>query len=213
MLYATSTKKGTGVELFGEENALVSLHETLHFLCGISESDLDRHEHALSLAYEIRKAFERQRLCRSTESGELLGTQLAWPHLLFYTAYFRHLAGYRATTKEHQDRLAALENAVESALVGYDAKVGSEVISLYPCIGSVASNFYAGYVEDITYSWLYDSGSGKMRFRRLPALVRALHIFSTQYQQYAMMLEREAKKLGCSPRQLQDTREWPEIEW
>src|SRR5690606_41574235 len=115
MLYSQSTKKGTGIELFGHRDDLVSLHETLHFLCGEFDDELDRHEHALSLAYEIRKAFEWQRLQRASEHGELLGTQLTWPHVIFYTSYFRQLAGFRATTKEHQANLTRLEYGVWSS--------------------------------------------------------------------------------------------------
>ncbi len=213
MLHAISTKKGTGIELFGHRDDLESLHDTLHFLCGDSETDLDRHEHALSLAYEIRKAFEGQRLNRDSEYGELFGTQLTWPHVIFYTSYFRHLAGYRSTNKEHQANLARLEFCVESSLVEYDAKIGLEVVSLYSGIGAAGANFYAGYVSDIIYTWLYDSGHGKMRFRRLPVLVQSLHVSAPQYRLYALTLEREAKKHGCSPHQLSDSRDWPEIEW
>lgn len=214
MLQAKSTKKGTGIKLLGHRDDLESLHETLHFLCGETEAEIDRHEHALSLAYEVRKAFEGQRLHSNNNDGEqLFGTQLTWPHVLFYASYFRQLAGYRPTNKEHQANLARLEYCIESALVEYDAKIGLEVISLYPGIATVEANFYAGYVPDITYTWLYDSGQGKMRFRRLPVFIQSLHIMSPGYQQYAMMLEREAKKHGCSPHQLQDARDWPEIEW
>lgn len=213
MLYATPTKKGTGMELFGHRDDLENLHETLHFLCGESEGELDRNEHALSLAYEIRKAFEGQREQRNSEYGELFGTRLTWPHVIFYTSYFRQLAGYRSTNKEHLSNLARLEHCVESALVEYDPKAGLEVISTYPAIGAIPPNFYDDYISDVIYSFLYDSGSGKMRFRRLPVLIRSLYPMSPEYRQYAAMLEREAKKHGCSPRQLRDAREWPEIEW
>ena len=118
MLYAIPTKKGTGVKLFGHSDDLKNLHETLHFLCGESEAELDRNEHALSVAYEIRKAFEGQRERQNSESGELFGTRLTWPHIIFYTSYFRQLAGYRSANKEHQSNLARLEYCVESAIRG-----------------------------------------------------------------------------------------------
>ena len=213
MLYAAPTKKGTGLELFGHADDLENLHETIHFLCGGSEGALDQHEHALSVAYEIRKAFERQRDIRRSEFGEQYGTQFVWPHIVFYVSYFRQLAAYRPTNKEHLANLMRLEFCLESALIEYDAKVGAEVVSLYPMVGAVNPDFYDGYVSDITYSFLYEGGSGKMRFRRLPAMVKSMAQFSPEYRDYAAMLEREAKKHGCSPHQLRDSREWPEIEW
>ena len=213
MLRAAPTKKGTGLELFGHADDLANLHETIHFLCGGSEGVQDQHEHALSVAYELRKAFERQRKIRNTGSGELYGTQFVWPHIIFYVSYFRHLAAYRSTNKEHQSNLARLEFCLESSLVEYDPKIGAEVVSLYPQVGAVTQDFFDGYISDITHSFLYEGGSGKMRFRRLPALVRSMAQFSVEYQDYAAVLEREAKRHGCSPHQLQDSREWPEIEW
>lgn len=213
MLHAAPTKKGAGLELFGHADDLENLHETIHFLCDGPVGALDQHEHALSVAYEIRKAFERQREVRETESGEQYGTQFLWPHIIFYVSYFRQLAAYRPTNKEHQSNLLRLEYCLESAMVEYDAKVGAEVVSLYPTVGSVTQDFYDSYIADITYSFLYEGGSGKMRFRRLPALVRAMAQFSSEYRDYAAMLEREAKKHGCSPHQLRDSREWLDFEW
>lgn len=213
MLFATPTKKGTGLALFGHADDLENLHETIHFLCGESEGAQDQHEHALSIAYEIRKAFERQREVRDTEYGEQLGTLFVWPHILFYTSYFRQLAARRPTNKEHQSNLSRLEYCVESALVEYDPKIGAEVVSSYPMIGAVTPGFLDSYVSEITYSFLYEGGTGKMRFRRLPTLIRSMAQWSQAYQAYEKMLEREATKHGCLPSQLRDSREWSEIEW
>jgi len=69
------------------------------------------------------------------------------------------------------------------------------------------------YIADVTYSFLYQAGSGRMRFRRLPILIRSMAQWSPEYGEYAAVLEREAKKQGCSPYQLHDSREWSEIEW
>lgn len=213
MLSAMPTKKGTGLSLFGHADDLETLHETIHFLCGGSEGALDQHEHALSVAYEIRKAFERQREVRNSEYGELLGTSFVWPHIVFYASYFRQLAAYLPTNKKHQSILSSLEYCIESALVEYDPKVGAEVVSIYPPVGAVTPGFFDSYIADVTYSFLYQNGSGRMRFRRLPVLVRSMAQWSPEYGEYAAVLEREAKKQGCSPYQLHDSREWPEIEW
>ncbi|MDC0663572.1 DUF6904 family protein [Marinobacter sp. SS21] len=213
MLHATPTKKGTGLALFGHADDLENLHETIHYLCDAPNGAADQHEHALSVAYEIRKAFERQRETRKSPSGTQFGTRFVWPHIIFYTSYLRQLAAYRPTNKEHQSNLARLEYCVESALVGYDPKVGSEVVSIYPSIGAVTPDFLDGYVTDVAYSYLYEGGSGKLRFRRLPALIRSMAQWSPEYLEYSAMLEREAKKHGCSPHELHDSREWPDIEW
>lgn len=213
MLRAAPTKKGTGLTLFGHMDDLEGLHETIHFLCKVSGGGPDVHEHALSVAYEIRKAFEGQREVLEFESGTQLGARFVWPHIVFYTSYFRQLAAYCPTNKAHQSNLTRLEYCVESSLVEYDPRVGAEVVSSYPLIGATGPDFLDSYVSDVTYSYLYGGGSGKMRFRRLPALIRSMAPWSPEYREYAAMLEREAKKHGCTPRQLRDSREWPEIEW
>lgn len=213
MLHSAPTKKGTGLALFGHADDLENLHETIYFLCGGSEGELDKNVHALSVAYEIRKAFERQREVLESDSGEQVGTRFVWPHIVFYTAFFRQLAAYRPTNKEHQSNIYRLEYCVESALIEYDPEVGAEVVSICPMIGGVTPDFLDGYVANVTYSFLFERGSGKMRFRRLPTLLRSMAEWSPDYQEYAAMLEREATKRGCSPHQLRDSRKWPKIDW
>ena len=213
MLHAAPTKKGAGIELFGHREDLQSLHETIHFLCSGTVADSDEHEHALFVAYEVRKAIEGQRESRSLDSEQLLGTRITWPQILFYVSYFRHLAAYRPTTKNHQSDLMRLEACLENALVEYDPRVGSELLTLYPRVGAVSREFLPSYISDLTYAFLYDGGSGKMRFRRLPALVQSMMQWSGEYSEYALVLEQQAKKFGCNPRQLQDQREWPDFEW
>jgi hypothetical protein len=213
MLHVKPTQKGTGIELFGHHDDLESLYETVHYLCGDTQAESEQHEHALSFAYELRKSFERCRGIRQSEYGELYGTQHCWPYILFYTSYFRHLAAYRPTNKLHQSNLMQLEYAVESALIEYDAKIGAEIIDLYRGIGDVAASYQVSFVEEIMYEFLYLSASGKMRFRRLPALIKAMYPMSSQYQSYADRVQRIAKKYNCSPEQLTDDRQWPEIKW
>lgn len=62
MLFSEPTKRGVGLTLYGDSHDLRSLHETVHLLCGsgVGGHD-DQQEHALSIAYEIRKAYEGQR--------------------------------------------------------------------------------------------------------------------------------------------------------
>lgn len=213
MLHAYPTKSGTGIDLFGHRDDLEALHETIHYLCGDTQAESERHEHALSVAYDLRKSFEGSRDARQTEYGQLYGTQYTWPYILFYTSYYRHLAGYKSTTKMHQANLTLLEYCLESALIEYDAKVGAEMISLYRGVGDVTQEYYINFTSQVFYDFLFQSASGKMRFRRLPALIKSMYQWSPQYQDYAAMLEKEAKRHNCSPHMLQDNREWPDIKW
>ena len=213
MLNAVPTKKGAGLELIGHPDDFQSLHETLHSLCEAAPGGLDQHEHALSVAYEIRKAFEGQRGVIETELGMLCSTPFIWPHILFYAGYFRQLAGQCPTTKGDQANLYALEDCIESALIEYDAKTGMELAKAYLSVGAVSQNYFIQFIEDVCFEFLFGGSSGKMRFRRLPKLLKSMSEFSLDYQAYAQMLEKEAKRLDCSPHELSDSRDWPDIDW
>ncbi len=65
MLFAEPTKRGIGLTLYGDYSDLCSLHETVHVLSGNGDSGFnDQQEHVLSVAYELRKAYEEQRVVK-----------------------------------------------------------------------------------------------------------------------------------------------------
>lgn len=216
MLFSEPTQKGVGIALFGDVDDLRDLHETVHALChdGAAGHD-DQQTHALSLAYEVRKAYEGQREERPRVAGQgrYYGFRMTWPAVLFHASYLRQCAAFRPTRKDHHANLYRLEHCIESALLEYDPKVGAEVLRHSAGIGFVSKGYVSSFVDDVAYQYIYEGGSGKMRFRRLPQLLRTMAEWSEEYRSYAQQMQTLAARHQCSVYQLRDTREWSDFDW
>ena len=213
MLFSEPTKRGVGLTLYGDYIDLRSLHETVRVLC--DNGDNNQQEHVLSLAYELRKAYEEKREVKTLRDGtsKYFGTNFSWPSLLFYSSHLRQRACFLPTNKEHQANLYRFEHCIESALLSYDHKIGTEVLERFSSIGFVSKDFLFSYVDDVTYRFIFDGGTGKSRFKRLPQLLRSMAEWSEDYEAFKTYMAGQAEKNKCSVYQLHDMREWPEFEW
>lgn len=216
MLYAIPTKRGYGVTLYGDCKDLESLHGTIHLICDENSYGVYSHkEMALSIAYEIRKAYEgkRQKIIDEERGSTYYATNIAWPEALFYASFLRHTAGFCPTTKKDQANLYCFEYCIESALVSYDYNIGTDILIWYDTIGCVSKDFIISFVNEINYEYLHGGLSGKRNFKRLPELLRNIHSSSDEYNRFAEYIKTEAQKNNCRPDQLWDGRDWPEIKW
>ena len=218
MIYAEPTKKGVGVSLYGDAFDLSSLHTTVHELVHISRLTEEQGDMLLGLAYEVRHAKQGDREVVEREVGPDQFTTyykftLPWIPVLFDLHYLREIAGYANSSKEHQANLFRLEYAVESALKDYDAKVGREVIDQYRRLPWFSKEYLTSYIEDCTYQYIYSGSTGKMRFRRLPSIIRSFDERSSDYKAYHKNIWGQANKHNVHPTQLVDTSDWPDIEW
>ena len=216
MLTSSPTKRGFGITLYGDYEDLGSIHKTIHKLCDswlIAENE--QNEDALSIAYEIRKAYEgkRETIVFKETKNTYFSFNIDWPFIIFYTSYFRYSASYCDTNKEDQSNLYRLEYYVEKSLIEYDHKIGNEILSWYQTIGCVSKDFIISYVDDVAYEFLYGGGSGKMNFRRLPQLLRRFIEWSDKYKEYSQYMQEQASINNCTIAQLFDSRERPEIKW
>ncbi len=214
--FAEPTKQGVGLILYGDYNDLRSLHETIHSLCGDAGGCHSvQHEHALSMAYDLRKAYEGKRESKSVGEGgdTYLGVKLVWTYALFYASFFRQCAGFQPTNKEHQANLYHFEFCIENALLKYEPKIGSEIINSYSSIGFVSQKFLFSFVDDVSFQYIYQGGTGKMRFKRLPQVLRQFHEWSSEYKEHEEFMTLQAKQQNCSVHDLRDMREWPDFKW
>lgn len=217
MLVARPTKYGGGIELFGDTHDLHSLHQTIHSLTSSGPLSYEQEEVIHSLAYEVRHAYQGDRLTEGFGSGDAVikyyGTQILWPEVIFSASQLRHAAAYSVTQREHQANLFRLEYLIESCLISYDAKIGQEVIGWWQRLPMVPQDFLAGFLSDRCYSYAYEGSVGKLRFKRLPQIIRSMWFMSNEYQTYHEYMWNIAKERDCHPNQLHDMREWPEIKW
>lgn len=216
MLAAHATKRGFGITIYGDYRDLRSLHKTVHELCGSWINDLDaQRESTLSIAYELRKAYEGNREIIKDEVARTtyFSTNIDWPGILFYSSYLRYRAGFCPTSKENQANLYRLEFCIEKALLEYDYKTGVDVLEQSRTIGMVSDNFIASYASEITYEYLYGGGSGKINFRRLPRLLNKFHEWSDEYREFSEYMKSQAIVNNCEINQLYNNRDWPDIKW
>lgn len=210
--------KGVGVSLYGDGLDFGSLHETVHNLVHISHFNEEQCNTILELAYEIRHANQGDRDTIRKEIGPEKYTtyykfSLPWTSILFDLHYLREIAGYTDVAKEHQANLFRLEYAIESALLNYDGKVGGEVIEAYRRLSWFSNDYLTDYIAECTYQYIYGGATGKMRFRRLPAIIESYDKISSDYRAYHKHMWEEANKNNVHPTQLFDTSGWPDIEW
>lgn len=111
-----------GLLLIGDQTAWDLLRKVVHEI--ESQSPIltdDTSEIFLSLAYEARKAVERQRLVIPPledipDAGVRFGVEMIWPYLLVQQRVLRQSLAYMSHSKQYQAVAYALEANIEDAL-------------------------------------------------------------------------------------------------
>lgn len=115
-------KNHAGVMLIADYLQWRELHDVLHDVHTRSPLIKSDDGPLMQLAYEVRKAYEKQRQVIAPpegyeEIGTRFGTRLLWPVLLLQHRLLRVSLGYLDHSKKHQAATFALEAAIESALL------------------------------------------------------------------------------------------------
>lgn len=121
MLTYRLLKNHAGVLLMGDYSSLRLLHEVVHEVNEQSPIVEDKEGSFLGLAYDVRKAYERQRVVikapeHSPEIGPRYGVQILWPVLLVQCRMLRSSMAFIDTSKWQQAVAYNLEAVIESAL-------------------------------------------------------------------------------------------------
>ena len=216
MLTSAPTKFGAGITLYGDFLDLDTLHQTIHKIAcdGLAEEHIANF--MLGLAYDVRKAKEKQREVRTLgsedeDSVKYKGVDVLWPYFLVQVTLLRHYAGYRDTDRRDQACLYLLESCAITSLLAHDPKVGKECAELFLNFPDPPNDYLFQYFDDRARRFV--GIPEKKRFRELPALLRSLWWMSSEYEAFAAKLKQQAEKLGCSPQELRDKREWPNFRW
>lgn len=110
-----------GPLILASAETLQAFHEILHDVNDRSPIIRDKEGLFLALAFDVRKAYEGQRVIRKpakdlTHSGRRLGFEILWPTILIQTRMLRVALGFMDSGKRHQAFAYALEAVVEEAL-------------------------------------------------------------------------------------------------
>jgi len=114
-------KNHAGILLVGDYTSLTWLHEVVHDVNERSPIVKDKEGSFLGLAYDVRKAYERQREViqppkHIEEIGVRYGVQILWPVLMLQQRLLRQSLAFLNHTAKTQTIAYALEAVIEDAL-------------------------------------------------------------------------------------------------
>ncbi|WP_333662685.1 DUF6904 family protein [Chishuiella changwenlii] len=207
MLYIVPTKRGIGIEIWGNYEDLDNFYnfirkfynnEEMLLLKGFENRDIL----ISGFSYEIRKAKEGSRLTRkyshfSFEEQKYLGAAISWIHVLFSFTSIKYNMKFYEVNKFDISQLLNFEFWLENSMKTYD-DVGAKKL-----IGFVDGGLYGGneyiyqYMRGLNYDF-FQLGGGKRAFRKLPELLRTGIFYTEEYKDYANYLKKESEKKNCS---------------
>ena len=207
MLHITPTLRGIGVKLWGTHEDLNIFYETIGKFLGEERNLIltgaeNRDKIISSFSYEIRKAFEGQRLKKKSDHSDIdeveyFGTEISWVHFLFFLTALKFNMRYSGTTKFDVAMLLQIEFGIEEAMKAYD-EIGARKLVGFIEGGIYEANEYIyHYMRSINMEYIM-LGGGKKAFRQLPRLLNKAVFHTDDCNAYRTFLEKEAKRLGCS---------------
>lgn len=213
MLSYDLSKSHAGMVLIGDYTSLRSLHEVLHDINERSPLISDKEGMFLGLAYDVRKAFERQREIiepptNFEEVGVRYGVNILWPVLLLQQRLMRASLAYLDSSALAQAMTYALEAVIEDAL-REDFPVNSQqIIDLWKQLPTDPR----GIAKLDGRGALFCSWSKGERARKFISLLSS---FSTMYElTYPRRVEAGEKGLiDLAQLQALEGLEWPDPRW
>lgn len=222
MLQGFPTKHGTGISIYGDRFDLQSLYLTVHKIADRTQEKPDDPTHVLlmAFAYEIRKAYNENRLKEkltfdSSHQIEYLGFHYLWTDLLITMSILRHEAGYAATNGVDQANLYLLESITKHALDIYDPQGASLLKEFIGQRIQIHDPLLMQISEFINTDYL-NTKATKSRFRNIHNyFIIYFSPWTEEYKKFKQLVDGKAAQLGCKPEELSfDEAEFPqEIYW
>lgn len=214
MLSYSLLKNHAGIMLVGDYTSLTWLHEVVHDVNDRSPLVVDKEGSFLGLAYDVRKALERQREViqppkHFEEIGVRYGVQIIWPVLLLQQRLLRQSLAFLSHTAKTQSITYALEAIIEDALREDFGAQAERIIDLWQRLDPAKPEVF-DMIDSrggIFCSWT--KAQRKARFAQL------LSSFDPMYDRfYAMRLKNGEKNL-ISPGEFAawENAEWPDPRW
>jgi hypothetical protein len=215
MLDYELTRHGAGVRLWGDYGTLKRLHGVIHRLVEESHLIEEKDGFVLGLAYDIRKAYERQRSIReqpeSTDNpGTQYGVEVVWPLLLIQAGLLRHAMTYLPTGNLEQAVMYELEYVIESALRSAVPATAPDI--LHAAQRAVLTGYPAVSLK-LDSRCIYFLKLGKRQ--RFAALLPVMQSFDDWYE---ILAERYPNDLPGNAIPLEafmacEGLEWPDFNW
>lgn len=220
MLFSRATKKGAGIEVYGDFNDLDSLLMTIYHLTDNAVLATEGVENfVLGLAYEVRHASQGDRLVVDEENGPersstYFGFRYIWPYFLVQLSLLRKSITNQKVNHEHMSNIYRLEHIALMALVDLDPKMASKVFGFLPKLAEADKKDYLfNFIDYVTYEFLFDLKRKRDRVDDLSRLLEEIHPESEDYLEFAAKVKKEAIRLNCKPHEVVFYPDWPEIKW
>lgn len=180
MLFSrTKPKNCIGFTLCGDYLDLRAANEIIHYIVNESSAlkcqrNVDLSEFVLGLAYDIRKAYERQREIINLDGADdkqvtYYGVDVIFPYFILQLAALRWACAFTVVNRNQQSILYGLEWAVESAMNDLDATVSSEIVERLSAFGNMLQSQNIDSIEnEIDACWIQNK---KRRFTELLELL------------------------------------------
>jgi hypothetical protein len=218
MLFLHPTEFGAGVTLWGDAYDLEHLYDTIHAIDNDQILGSGVSDFLLGLAYDIRHAYQDERLVKLFDSNHpekihYKGVQILWPIFLVQVSLLRHAASYHPTTRAQQADLYRLEAITEKALFDYEPVTGKECMELLPLMGALPKDYLVEFISVASKEYVLEGKTGKPRFRKLPKILRKIWWMSDEYKVFKAELEKLAQEKGCRPEELTTMDDWEDFKW
>lgn len=194
MIVSHSTEFGAGIAVFGDDNDLSDLHQTVHQIvarCPVVEV----HKEFMSeFALELRKAKEGRRETynagsRGDQPLVYSGFKMLWPKYLTQLALLRWCAGFSPTSRGMQANLYRLEAAAEESLFAADPIIGRLAMEWLENFDMFPVDFISPWVDEVSLRYATAANGRKSKFRRLPDYLDMIFFLSPEYLEYVEQLE------------------------
>jgi len=214
MLSYSLLKNHAGILLVGDHTSLTWLHEVVHDVNDRSPIVIDKEGSFLGLAYDVRKAFERQREViqppkHFEEIGVRYGVQILWPVLLLQQRLLRQSLAFLSHTVKTQSITYALEAIIEDALREDFGAQAERIIDLWQRLDPAPPEVFD----------LIDSRGGIFcsctKAQRKASFAQLLSSFDPMYDRFYPMRLKNADKNLISPAEFAvwENAEWPDPRW
>ena len=218
MLSSKPTKYGSGILLYGDYFDLTAVHETIHTLVKGPPLDENTGNYVLSVAYDLRKAYEgsRERIKLGNFDRRptfYLGVKFPWPSFLMYLGILRWAAGFHALAKADLSILLRLESCAEESLEEFDSKTGKKAVAWLNNFSGIDDGYLPEVIVKAELRYLSQPKGGISRFKHLPSVLTLMNPLSREYNEFRTSTIQRAKKLHCRPHDLRLESEYPKFKW
>lgn len=214
MLSYSLLKNHAGILLVGDHTSLTWLHEVVHEVNDRSPIVIDKEGSFLGLAYDVRKAFERQREVieppkHFEEIGVRYGVQILWPVILLQQRLLRQSLAFLSHTAKTQAITYALEAVIEDALREDFGAQAERIIGLWQRVDPAQAQVFD----------MIDSRAGIFcswtKTQRKSGFAHLLSSFDPMYDSFYSMRLKNGEKNLISPAEFAawENAEWPDPRW